>query len=309
MRKKLGKKLDRLLTFVMALILLPLFLTIMLQRMKLEDVIYGEQETEIPDQSWSAKDAERKVVEILAKEIRADASEEAILAQSVIARTSLYDAWERQTEEPSGLTEKEMQVIWGEDYLAIRRELEQYAALTEDEVLVYEGELAYTPYHAMSAGMTRDITALYEETEMPYLTAVPCVEDATAEGCLSVESRDMEEFIQICRDKFTEAEINEMSDLEILSRDEAGYVTEIRVGELTTSGEEFRNRLGLASACFTLTELDGQVRVVTKGYGHGLGLSQYTAERMAEEGADYREILSFFYPGTELKKADGLTVN
>lgn len=309
MRKKLGKKLDRLLTFVMALILLPLFLTIMLQRMKLEDVIYGEQETEIPDQSWSPKDAERKVVEILAKEIRADASEEAILAQSVIARTSLYDAWERQTEEPSGLTEKEMQVIWGEDYLAIRRELEQYAALTEDEVLVYEGELAYTPYHAMSAGMTRDITALYEETEMPYLTAVPCVEDATAEGCLSVESRDMEEFIQICRDKFTEAEINEMSDLEILSRDEAGYVTEIRVGELTISGEEFRNRLGLASACFTLTELDGQVRVVTKGYGHGLGLSQYTAERMAEEGADYREILSFFYPGTELKKADGLTVN
>ena len=300
---------DRLLTFVMALILLPLFLTIMLQRMKLEDVIYGEQETEIPDQSWSAKDAERKVVEILAKEIRADASEEAILAQSVIARTSLYDAWERQTEEPSGLTEKEMQVIWGEDYLAIRRELEQYAALTEDEVLVYEGELAYTPYHAMSAGMTRDITALYEETEMPYLTAVPCVEDATAEGCLSVESRDMEEFIQICRDKFTEAEINEMSDLEILSRDEAGYVTEIRVGELTISGEEFRNRLGLASACFTLTELDGQVRVVTKGYGHGLGLSQYTAERMAEEGVDYREILSFFYPGTELKKADGLTVN
>ena len=309
MRKKLGKKLDRLLTFVMALILLPLFLTIMLQRMKLEDVIYGEQETEIPDQSWSPKDAERKVVEILAKEIRADASEEAILAQSVIARTSLYDAWERQTEEPSGLTEKEMQVIWGEDYLAIRRELEQYAALTEDEVLVYEGELAYTPYHAMSAGMTRDITALYEETEMPYLTAVPCVEDATAEGCLSVESRDMEEFIQICRDKFTEAEISEMSDLEILSRDEAGYVTEIRVGELTISGEEFRNRLGLASACFTLTELDGQVRVVTKGYGHGLGLSQYTAERMAEEGADYREILSFFYPGTELKKADGLTVN
>ena len=309
MRKKLGKKLDRLLTFVMALILMPLFLTIMLQRMKLEDVIYGEQETEIPDQSWSPKDAEQRVVEILAKEIRADASEEAILAQSVIARTSLYDAWERQTEEPSGLTEKEMQVIWGEDYLAIRRELEQYAALTEDEVLVYEGELAYTPYHAMSAGMTRDITALYEETEMPYLTAVPCVEDATAEGCLSVESRDMEEFIQICRDKFREAEINEMSDLEILSRDEAGYVTEIRVGELMINGEEFRNRLGLASACFTLTELDGQVRVVTKGYGHGLGLSQYTAERMAEEGADYREILSFFYPGTELKKADGLTVN
>ena len=309
MRKKLGKKLDRLLTFVMALILMPLFLTIMLQRIKLEDVIYGEQETEIPDQSWSPKDAEQRVVEILAKEIRADASEEAILAQSVIARTSLYDAWERQTEEPSGLTEKEMQVIWGEDYLAIRRELEQYAALTEDEVLVYEGELAYTPYHAMSAGMTRDITALYEETEMPYLTAVPCVEDATAEGCLSVESRDMEEFIQICRDKFREAEINEMSDLEILSRDEAGYVTEIRVGELMISGEEFRNRLGLASACFTLTELDGQVRVVTKGYGHGLGLSQYTAERMAEEGADYREILSFFYPGTELKKADGLTVN
>lgn len=308
MGKKLGKKLDRLLTLVIAVILLPLFLTIILQRMKLEDVIYGEQdlwadtEEPIPHKTEQTTDTEQKIIGILAKEIRADAGDEAILAQSVIVRTSLYDAWEKQTDEPVGLTEEEMRALWGEDYPEIRQRLEVCTALTKDEVLMWEGDFAYTPYHAMSAGMTRDISTLYEEADMPYLTQISCVEDATAEGSLCVTSMKLEDFIEKCREEFDKAEIKDVSDIAVLSRDEAGYVIELKIGNIEVSGEEFRNRIGLHSACFTLTELDGQIRIVTRGFGHGLGLSQYTAECMAKKGAGYREILAYFYPGTEVKK-------
>ena len=68
------------------------------------------------------------------------------------------------------------------------------------------------------------------------------------------------------------------------------------------SGEEFRNAYDLDSACFTLQDYDGKLRVTTRGAGHGLGMSQYTANRMAKGGKDYKEILEYFFPGTEIKE-------
>ena len=56
------------------------------------------------------------------------------------------------------------------------------------------------------------------------------------------------------------------------------------------------------SACFTLQDYNGKLRVTTRGVGHGLGMSQYTANRMAKEGKDYKEILDYFFSGTEIKE-------
>jgi stage II sporulation protein D len=54
-----------------------------------------------------------------------------------------------------------------------------------------------------------------------------------------------------------------------------------------------------------VTELEpGKIRIVTKGHGHGFGLSQYTAQKMAEKGEDYRNILQYFFPGTELENVE-----
>ena len=66
-----------------------------------------------------------------------------------------------------------------------------------------------------------------------------------------------------------------------------------------------RGELGLKSANFNVTELEpGKIRIVTKGHGHGFGLSQYTAQKMAEKGEDYRKILQYFFPGTELENVE-----
>ena len=61
----------------------------------------------------------------------------------------------------------------------------------------------------------------------------------------------------------------------------------------------------LKSANFNVTELEpGKIGIVTKGHGHGFGLSQYTAQKMAEKGEDYRKILQYFFPGTELENVE-----
>ena len=91
----------------------------------------------------------------------------------------------------------------------------------------------------------------------------------------------------------------------IEEEDSAGYVTKAQMNGKSYTGEELRGELGLKSANFTVTELEpGKIRIVTKGHGHGFGLSQYTAQKMAEKGEDYRNILQYFFPGAEVKSVE-----
>ena len=85
-------------------------------------------------------------------------------------------------------------------------------------------------------------------------------------------------------------------------QDSAGYVTEVIWSGKKISGESFREQLDLPSACFVVEESENQIFIVTKGIGHGLGMSLYTANVMAAQGEDYREILRYFFPLCEIVK-------
>ena len=98
-------------------------------------------------------------------------------------------------------------------------------------------------------------------------------------------------------------------DAEVTAMDTAGYVTSVRVGQETVNGEEFRQTYGLASSCFILQKYDGRLRITTRGVGHGLGLSQYTANEMAKEGKDVSEILQYFFEGTEIREVAEIVTN
>ena len=69
----------------------------------------------------------------------------------------------------------------------------------------------------------------------------------------------------------------------------------------TVQGTALRKALGLRSACFTVVCQSGTFSFTTRGYGHGVGMSQWGAKALAEQGADYRTILAHYYPGTELR--------
>ena len=133
--------------------------------------------------------------------------------------------------------------------------------------------------------VTRNMKELYPDSDMPYLSGVACYEDAQAPDYLSVLYLDQE--------------------ITIEEKDSAGYVTKAQMNGKSYTGEELRGELGLKSANFNVTELEpGKIRIVTKGHGHGFGLSQYTAQKMAEKGEDYRKILQYFFPGAEVKSVE-----
>lgn len=324
MKKKLEKRINLFLSAVIILVLLPLLLTIFMQRLELSNLISGipqgtEEVTAEPRQEigYETEEAEALLVGIVAKEIGADSSKEAIMAQCVIARTNLYAARETGTAEPEALEIEEMEALWGDNFQGIYRRMEECVEQTKGQVLVWNNDYIYAAYHAISAGQTRNMSEMYADSDMPYLTEQICVSDTTAEGYLAVYYYEESEFMQQCRQYFpeafpeTSAETDSLGasgdapeEVEVTKRDHAGYVLEMRLGGGTCSGEDFRDRFGLNSACFTVTKIDGQIRIVTKGLGHGFGLSQYSAECMAAEGLDYQKILEFFYPGSEIRAAE-----
>lgn len=75
------------------------------------------------------------------------------------------------------------------------------------------------------------------------------------------------------------------------------------------SGEEFRNKYQLASSCFTLQPYNGKLRVTTRGAGHGIGMSQYTANEMEKKKQGYRKILKYFFEGTDIKEVTEIIKN
>ena len=79
-------------------------------------------------------------------------------------------------------------------------------------------------------------------------------------------------------------------------------VVKIKIGDVEISGEEFRINMELSSANFTIQEVDGKIRFLCKGLGHGLGMSQFGANEMAKAGFTYLEILEYYFPQTQVKK-------
>ena len=83
---------------------------------------------------------------------------------------------------------------------------------------------------------------------------------------------------------------------------EGGSVKNIKIGGKTFKGTEIRSLLGLRSACFTISNNNGNYIITTKGNGHGVGMSQFGANEMAKSGSSYEEILYHYFKGCNLDK-------
>ena len=89
--------------------------------------------------------------------------------------------------------------------------------------------------------------------------------------------------------------------LRLQSTTASGRVDTLLVGTQTVTGRAFRQALGLRSTFITWDADDTAIVFTTRGYGHGVGMSQWGAKALAEQGVDYRAILAHYYPGTELR--------
>lgn len=217
---------------------------------------------------------------VLAKEVSSEYEDEMLKAQALLVRTTMYKQVEEQGEailEQEGFGDtSEIDASW-------YRKLEQIWDDTENEVIMYQEKLALVPFHQVSNGKTRDGKEALGSEDYPYLQIRECPKDVAANNQM-------------------ESKFIEVKGAKVASTDTAGYALTVTVGEETMTGENFRDKFGLASSCFELQEFEANTRVITKGVGHGLGLSQYTANEMAKEGQGYKEILQYFFVGTEVKE-------
>ena len=92
--------------------------------------------------------------------------------------------------------------------------------------------------------------------------------------------------------------------LKILSRSEAGYVTAVQAGDRVLTGQQLRTLLGLRSAAFTVEYKNELFTIEVLGYGHGVGLSQYGAQYMAQHKKGWRDILLHYYTGVTISPVE-----
>ena len=233
------------------------------------------------------------------------------------------DAQENTGQQPadtpaSGPSEKK---VLDEEYLT-REELEKKAGSsevesyynnllqamrdTENQVLLYQDDYAFLPFHQSSNGTTRSAQEVMGTDAYPYLAVRECPLDKDADDEMLITSFDYKDVQAKCRSflvAVAEDQANktyQFSDFEIISHDSAGYVQEMRIGETVCTGDQFRDAMSLASSAFSIKDTNGKLQVTTTGKGHGLGLSQWTAQQMAKSGKNYEEILQFFFEGTAL---------
>lgn len=166
---------------------------------------------------------------------------------------------------------------------------------TKGEVMTYDGDIITPLYHMVSNGSTRDASDFFGEN-IPYMKSTDCVTDVESEDYLKVLDIQKDEYDKVVDALFG----SKHGDVEVKKRDEAGYVTLLGDGKNSVSGEEFASRFDLHSSCFYITKDEANVQIITKGQGHGMGMSIYGAEKMAQDGADYKKILKYFYDGIDI---------
>ncbi len=193
--------------------------------------------------------------------------------------------------------------LWGEEYTAYRDRVLEAVAATMDELVTYGGQPITVMYHAISGGRTEAAQTVFSEA-LPYLVSV---ESAGEEGALGFLEDTFFTFDEMA------ASLGEAFGLE-LTADEvertlavAGYTDTGRVAAMLVGGREveataFRQALGLRSTWFTLSMDGSGATFHQRGYGHGVGMSQAGANSMAADGADYRAILTHYYPGVAVEK-------
>lgn len=242
-------------------------------------------------------DIEKLITRELYMEMPTGYRKEALKAQAVLVRSRIYAEADR----------KEMQKRWKTYYTKNRereyqKHISEYQAAvreTRGEVLVYDGKVVEGPWHLASGGKTRSGKENFPDNQYLYLESVLSSEDIKTENYLRGFLFTREELQEI----FGEEEVD-FTKLKVEAADGAGYVTEVSAGDYRIAGETLRKKLKLSSSCFTVQMLDGKVRFLCRGVGHGFGMSQSGAEIMAKEGRNYREILKRYFPSVEIISKD-----
>ena len=241
---------------------------------------------------------EEYVKSVVSSEVGSSWDMEALKAQAVIARTyALFQKTSGKANSCYDLTSSVLHQVYKGNAVDARV---AYAVMhTRGQILTYGGKPIEAFYHSTSAGSTEDPAEVFGK-QYPYLKPV-AVNCDVSPYCVWERRIPVEEIEKAL-------DISGLKDMKIVSYTVTKRVKTVDIahskGVLAIKATDLRKMLGwnrLPSTDFTVSKEKGTIVFEGKGYGHGVGLCQWSALQMAREGKSYREILSYFYPGTALE--------
>jgi stage II sporulation protein D len=328
-RKRLSIK--EIVLLILPLILLLAIISPPKQETLTEDVrqvdIKSESYIEItvynPDKSLVDKlKLEDYLVGVLAAEMPPDFNEEALKAQAVAARTfalsrmrGLYGS----TEEHFGaqictkpghcqawITKERFLEVYGDDkdWERIQRAVDD----TKSIVMTYAGQLINPLYHSNSGGVTENIEEVWDQVgEVPYLKSVYSPDESQYSQFEKKTLISWDDLKKKVKNKYPDAKLGSdpKKEIEVIAWSASGRIEEIRIGSVKISGTAFRELLGLRSTNLEIKFPDkNHIEIHSRGYGHGVGMSQCGADAMGKKGFDYIEILEYYYTGIKVEEIE-----
>lgn len=200
------------------------------------------------------------------------------------------------------LTDPVLRSYWGTAYEANYARLSALVDQVAGAVLYYDGAPAGASYFAISNGQTEASENVWGAA-LPYLRAVDSSSDRAAqdyEVTVTLSAEQVSGALASSLGISTEG-IDPAAWFGTASYTPSGYVASLPVCGQTVTGAGLRSALGLRSACFSIQWDGSAFAFTTRGYGHGVGLSQWGAKAMAEQGKSWIEILAHYFPGTTLE--------
>ncbi|WGG45497.1 stage II sporulation protein D [Rossellomorea sp. DA94] len=257
---------------------------------------------------------EQYVVGVVAGEMPADFEKEALKAQALAARTYMVN--QLMSDDPSVpkgadvtdtvahqvyKNQKELATLWGSDYDWKIKKISEAVLETKGKVLTYDDKPITAAFFSTSNGYTENSEAYWAD-DIPYLRSVESPWDKASPKFEDQKIIPINEFKQ----KLGVTLPKDGSVGTITSRTEGKRVAKVEINGKEFTGREIRDKLGLRSSDFTWYLKDDHIVIATKGFGHGVGMSQYGANGMAKEGKNYKDIVTHYYKDVKITESSKL---
>lgn len=250
---------------------------------------------------------EEYIVGVLAGEMPVYFELEALKAQAVASRSYVLKRLEYNKDNEYDVVDSVLNQVylddnylkeaWGKDYVVNINKLRTAVNETIDEYLEYNGEIIDALFFSTSNGYTEDASVVFN-LELPYLKSVESKWDAQTSSVFnSQKTISLQEFYEKLGLQY-----KSKLSFNVLERSDTNRIIKLEINGNMLNATDVYNKLGLRSTDFNLTQVGTNVIIDTKGYGHGVGMSQYGALGMAKEGYNYKQILEYYYSGAEIKK-------
>ena len=256
------------------------------------DLLINNEKKQIP--------LEEYLVNVVGAEVPALFDMEALKSQAVASRTfALYQENTRgyvTTTDQAYNTLEELKQKWQDNYYTYLKRITDAVNMTKNQVITYNKKLIKSYFYAMSNGYTTTSLSVFNET-LPYLnTIMPTSDNETNTKFKVTKKVSKDEFCKTLNIACTVLTINN------IITDYSNRIETISINKKTYTGTEIRKKFNLRSTDFTITVENNDIIFTTKGYGHGVGMSQYGANAMAKEGSNYKDILEYYYQGVTIEE-------